>query len=396
MLSSRLPLPDLRRQLVAATRGEGPVVAYSERHDGYLYYVFVPEFESRHEFVAPGTFTVRRRERDGAFDQIRIYFQRDRGSYVRIQPNGRTAVLDLWVVGEQMMRSVALPVGFEQLLSISFAELMATTATRIDWGLLAPDRDHPGYQQVETMAAAVRAALPTLGDADDGAMDELGRIVLIETLAVQEQNPGFNCSGFAKWVVDGLVRGRTGAILPIEPIKERHLEYRGTRWSRSFELQRDPYFGLDWTRNLARHAAALRSGNSPGAYHPEQFDVRTVPIAAYIEDVGYRVEHLQRVLYYLAVREPGVFYLGSVNNEFGSAPTMRQHTHVVVFFPYFDAYGRFRVVVMERNVETSLESLARRYAGEFVHLVRVEADSRFDLPPFATGAMPTVPAVSVR
>jgi len=38
-------------------------------------------------------------------------------------------------------------------------------------------------------------------------------------------------------------------------------------------------------------------------------------------------------------------------------PTLRQHHHVIVLFPYFDARGSFQVVVMERNQETSLASL---------------------------------------
>jgi hypothetical protein len=78
-------------------------------------------------------------------------------------------------------------------------------------------------------------------------------------------------------------------------------------------------------------------------------------------------------------------YLGSVNAPSALAvsegtPTLRQHHHVIVLFPYFDAQGDFQVSVMERNKETSLASLARRYAAEFVHLVHMDSAGEFTLP----------------
>jgi hypothetical protein len=61
-------------------------------------------------------------------------------------------------------------------------------------------------------------------------------------------------------------------------------------------------------------------------------------------------------------------------------PTLRQHHHVVLLFPYFDVGGGFHVAVMERNVETSLTSLVSRYGKEYVHLERIGSDGAFVLP----------------
>jgi hypothetical protein len=96
--------------------------------------------------------------------------------------------------------------------------------------------------------------------------------------------------------------------------------------------------------------------------------------------VGYRVEDLIPVLYLQAVRQPGRFYLGSINGEFGSEPVLWQHYHIVVLFPYFDEAGTFRIAVLERNVESSVASLQRRYSGEYVHLVGIRPASDFILP----------------
>jgi hypothetical protein len=51
-----------------------------------------------------------------------------------------------------------------------------------------------------------------------------------------------------------------------------------------------------------------------------------------------------------------------------------------VLFPYFDPSGTFQVAVMERNLQTSLPSLLRRYGTEYVHLERVGSDGAFSPP----------------
>jgi len=220
--------------------------------------------------------------------------------------------------------------------------------------------------------------LHTLPDAEDGAMDASGNLVFIESLVLQDQDAGFNCSGFAKWIVDGLHMGLYGSFLPIEPLKVKHLDLRGHRWSDALEDERDPYFGLDWTRNLA--TTMLSAGQGGREVHPESADVRSVKYHTYVEDVGYPVDRLAQIMYLLAVEEPGNFYIASLNREFGDAPPLHQHVHVAVLFPYLDDRGRFFVDVLERNVETSIESLNRRYRDDDIHLVRVRADQAYTPP----------------
>jgi hypothetical protein len=98
--------------------------------------------------------------------------------------------------------------------------------------------------------------------------------------------------------------------------------------------------------------------------------------------VGFPVEYLSFILYNLAYHHPGKFYLASVNREFGDDPVLRQHIHVAVLFPYFDREGQFHAVVMERNGETGVSSLKKRYPRDFIHLVGVEGDTNFHPPKF--------------
>lgn len=377
-------IPRVEREFVAPFPGGEEVLYRTEEHSGHLYQLFIPEHDGRYPVYAAGSYIIKRSLETGAFVQVKIFTRSDEEFFVRIRPAGRRSEMSVILNGRELYRQTPVPIPFAQVLLLPFAEVMRSTRHLVDWDLLEPLGSPQEYAAVETMVSRAREALVTLPDAEDGAMDASGGLVFIESLSSMEELPGFNCSGFAKWVCDGLYHPRTGSFMEIEPLKEKHLELRGTGWSEPREDDRDPYFGLDWTRNLARTLAALETSSTPEELHPEAFDVRDLPVANYIEDVGYPVESLRHVLYYLAARDPGHFYLASVNREFGDAPVLRQHTHVVVLFPYFDRGGRFRTAVMERNVETSVESLERRYGGDYIHLVRVGASKSFVPPRFST------------
>jgi hypothetical protein len=355
---------------------------YEQLGNRYYVYIPVPAGSEDVDLVSPGSYIVRKRLSDGSIDQVKIFLQRDEESFLRVHPReGHSTVeLDLYLAGELFYRDVHVPMTMERILVAPLPEIQRATAGIVDWSIVAVDAAHPGYGAVETMVEQIRGALPTLPDAEDGAMNEEGHLVRIETLAAMDEQTGFNCSGFAKWVVDGLYQPAHGSYLAIEPLKRRHIDHRGTRWSRRLEESRDPYFGLDWTRNLAIHLAAADRDEDPADFDPEVMDVRSVPTARYREDVGFPVEDLPWILYRLAVLHPGEIYLGSVSRPYGEDVVLRQHSHVVVFLPFFGRDGRFNSVVMERNVESSTASLQERYPGEYVHLTRVNANRLF-VPP---------------
>ena len=345
----------------------------TERQNGSDYFLFLNEAEDEYPLAVAGSYIIRRRSSDGEFTQVKVFLQNNDGSFVRIVPDGLRSRMDIFLSGVRVYRNVPLPFDIRDVLGMPFSGIVGATSAMIDWSIFVVETGDPGYARLDRMAQRLRELLPALGDADDGAMDASGRLVFIETLQEQPAESGFNCSGFAKWVVDGLYEPRYGTLLSVEALKQKHLDVRGTRWSAALEDERDPYFGLDWSRNLA---AALNPGSEI-----EDNDVRDVPFTPYIEDVGYPVEDLPAVLYWLARTEPGYLYLGSVNRMFGESPVLRQHTHVVVLLPYFGPHGEFRPVVMERNVETNLASLQRRYEDGFVHLVRIPTIGSFVPPP---------------
>ncbi len=336
-----------------------------------FYLLFTNEEDFKFPLYSQGSYIIKRNIHDGSFVQVKIFIRSDPGSFVRIFPQGDRSSMDLYLYGYPVYRNVNLPLPFESVLSLPVAFILKSTAQSLDWSLITSPPFFLGQQRVKNMADAVRAFLPGLPDLEDGAMDFDGSFRLIEDLS--DAGPGgFNCSGFAKWVVDGLYYEQHGTYMSIEELKKKPVHIRGNRWSNRFEDERDPYFGLDWTRNLA---AAVQGGGPP-----ENWDIRDIPYFQYIEDMGYPMDHLPFILYYLAHEKPGYFYLASINSEYGNEPMLRQHFHVAVFFPYFDENGEFHAAVMERNMDTPVDQFVQRYPDDYIHLVQIKAPKIFNPP----------------
>ena len=365
-------LERFRERVVTQRNGGSRVKVSTERSNGAVYLLFLNETFGEFPLYSAGSWILKKDGKTGALMQVKIFYRTEPGCYIRLFPRGTKTLMDVYLFDSLLYKAVPLGMSLSVLLTESFQQIVDRTRTTVDWSILLRQPDPLAYASVLTMIQKIRRELPHLPDAEDGAMDKNGKLVLIATLKAQERLPGFNCSGFAKWVADGLYKPRTGQYLDIEALKEKHLSHRGSRITNRFEEDRDPFFGLDWTRNIARYLA--------GVTEPEQQDVRYVPFWEYREDVGYPLEELEGILYTLAVQEGGNFYLGSINREYGTDPVLRQHVHIVVLFPYFTEKGEFRVAVFERNVETGLSILKKNFKGNFIHLVRVKADPLFDPP----------------
>jgi hypothetical protein len=362
-------------------QGEGPRVSFQpQRQAGFLYLVFANQEGKAFPIDGAGTFIIKRSLADGSYVQAKVFVQDDPGCYLRLFPDEERTLMDIYLFGEPFQLQVLLPVPFDRLLTAPVSRIVDLAGTSVDWPSVFSAAAGPGDRRIGEIVSAVRARLKGLRDMDDGAMDGDGRMVYIATGASAGKG-GFNCSGFAKWVVDGFVAPLTGKETDIAALKSRDAG-RAHNWSARYEEELDPFFGLDWSRGLARELARARWGTP---VPDEELDVRDDAHVPYVKDTGYPVPRLQFVLYFLALRNPGTMYLGSVNAASQEAsqegtPTLRQHHHVIVLFPFFDDAGNFRVVVMERNVETGMASLNRRYGSEYVHLVKLDSDGPFSLP----------------
>jgi len=341
----------------------------------------------------------RRRDNKPEGSRIRVFLRSDFSTFIQFRPfSDVKSLMDVVIYNGYIIRSLPIPVPFERLYVLPVEEALALAGNQFPRRYFDPD---PGmYQDTRAFIAGLRSRLPGLEYVDDGAMDENGNYVFINTLKAQEGHGGLNCSGFAKWVVDGILRPLTGEWLPVAPLKEP-FGNRGSSMDVTVEELRNPYFGLDWCRNLASRAAAIT--RSPASGTLDEIEVRNWPFSqvivrenggsvvyahpGFLVNAGFDVEGLPPLLYTLAIDEPGRIYLAAVNNEIGAPvtpdnprglPRIRQYYHVAVLVPYFNEGGNFRVAVFESAAETSFSAFETRYPGQFVNLVRIPIEGAFD------------------
>lgn len=337
-----------------------------------------------------GTWTLYRRLSDGMPDHIRIYPLPDPSIFINIRPNGDKpekgkTLLELNIYGAWACRDIPLGVPFIRMYTNTFESIVALTPRLVPWYLLSPDSLR--YAEVESAVAVIRDQLSTLVFLDDGAFNEKGvpvhikdgspqtRDEIFKALA-QGQNSGnivggVNCSGFAKWIVDGIIRPVAGSRMKIDPLKTQTASPEN-HFTDPFRENNDLFFALDWTRNLAAAVVSLTEKQTVLS-DAAGINITSLPftgIDRYEMNVGYRTESILPLLYYLSVNETGHFYLGAVSDVSGEL-FLRAYHHVVAFFPYFDQNGQFQVVVFESAVETPVWDFINANRGSYINLVRL-------------------------
>ena len=348
---------------------------------------------------AQGSWMITRRKDTGDGTLIRIFLRSDQFTYIQFRPfNEDKCQMDVVLYGGFVVRSMPLAVPFERLYSMPLNNILNLAGSRFPLKYFEPNPEY--YKDNRTLIAKIRNNIEGLRFADDGAIDENGNFVFIETLQMQPSvTAGLNCSGFVKWLIDGILGPITGKRLEITPLKAPFGE-RGSSFTENWERRRDPYFGLDWIRNLAAEAnGVLRSASFSSL---QEFEVRsdnfssvlvnenrtfvTHSYPGFMQDAGFGVEGLHPLLYTLAIDEPFMFYLAAVNTEIGApvtqdnlrgTPRLRQYFHVAALFPYFDELGVFRVAVFESAAETNFAGFRSRYPGHFVNLVQIPITAAF-------------------
>lgn len=354
-----------------------------------------------------GTWIIKKSLLDGSFIQAKIFLQDDENSFVRLFPmdDGRSR-LDVHLYGRQLGDDVVIPVPFETLILSPFARLAALTDRSVPWAILFPDPDAAGHRRVADFVRDLRPYADRISEVPDAAVDGAGINSYIETgLPVRPGTPvtgggvlepgetGLNCSGYVKWVADGIYSGWEGnpggRHLDIAELRVPTTRMTSNPWSESrsatgedarMELEsllRDPRFGLDWNRNLARIIEETRLGRPISMAEKEVLDAGELQGIPYSRDLGYRLEDLPSALYQLASRRPGAVWLVAVNSRFKPEPSvdhpdplaLHQYWHVSIMAPWFDdgsrggERGEFRVAVLD--VGDVSETLLPDPSGDF-------------------------------
>jgi hypothetical protein len=346
---------------------------------------------------AQGSWMLTRRKDSGAGVQIKIFLRSDQQTFIQFRPfDADKCLIDAIVYGGYICNSVPVAVPFERLYTMPLNDILRLVENKFPIRYFEPDISN--YGDTLKFITQVRSRLSNLRFVNDGAIDENGNYVFIEnSLPQRAALQGLNCSGFSKWLIDGILRPVTGARLPITPLKAPFGE-RGSSFTVNWEERKDIFFGLDWIRNLASEANGTLRNSS---YRPlEEFEIRynnfayvlvnenrtfvTHSYPGFLPEAGYGIEGLHPLLYTLAIDEPYCFYLAAVNNEISTpssirgTPRLRQYYHIAALIPYFDENGVFRIVVFESAAETSFTALRNRYPGHFLNLVKIPISPTFD------------------
>ncbi|GHV95388.1 hypothetical protein AGMMS50293_17080 [Spirochaetia bacterium] len=364
---------------------------------------------------AQGSWVLTRHKDTGTPVRIRVFLRSDPYTYVQFRPlSADKCQMDVVLYNAYVVRSLPLPLPLERLFTMPVNDALNLAGDKFPGKYFDPDPAN--YRDQWQFITKVRERLSELHFDDDGAIDENGNYVFIASLERQtpassangeisansaiSANGGLNCSGFAKWLIDGILRPVTGERMAIPPLKAPYGN-RGSSFTEPWEALRDPFFGLDWIRNLA--AAAGSTLRSPAYGVLDEFEVHSEPFSqiikrsgksyainsypGFLEDAGYGAEGIQPLLYTLAIDEPGKFYLAAINTEMGPAatadnprgrPRLRQYFHIAALVPYFNEYGVFQVAVFESAEETSFNAFNTRYPGHYINLVRIPLSTAFD------------------
>jgi hypothetical protein len=374
-------LPSGERVRVRAEAGRAPSGEFSiflERERG-----------GRFSGWAQGTFILTRSRSSGEALRAQIFLRSDADTYVQFRPlDAFKAEMDAVVYDALLAEALPVPFSFDRILTVPVLNVLDAAGEKFPRRYYEPESGDS--REKRALINNIRTSIKGLQFADDGALDEQGNYVFIANGLLQQENPGLNCSGFSKWVIDGLLQSVSGKKLGIEGLKVPYGE-RGSSFTRPFEQARDSYFGLDWIRNLAA-AAGTAFKSSAFAVLPE-IEVQNAPFASifirrgratsvrhypgHLDEAGFGFEGIQPLLYTLAVDEPHSIFLAAINTV-GGTPPLRTFFHIAVLVPYFDEDDAFHVAVFESAEETSFNRFRVRYPDHYVNLCRLPVATDFN------------------
>ncbi|MDR2865371.1 MAG: hypothetical protein LBV68_07175 [Spirochaetaceae bacterium] len=346
---------------------------------------------------AQGSFILSRRISDGHAIRARVFLRSDPYTYIQFRPlDDSKSEMDALVYDAFVTQALPIKLPFSRLMSSPLNEILNMAGPQFPRRYYEPNPDD--YRDVRNFVRNIRRDIKGLSFIDDGAINEDGVYVFIETEKSQDGTTGLNCSGFAKWVIDGMIYPISGENLMIGALKEPYGK-RGSNFTLPFERIRDPYFGLDWTRNLAAAiGSTLKSDNFASL---SEIEVQNAPFSAllvrsgqkttirsypeHLAEAGFDFTGIQPLLYSLAIDEPRYIFLGAINT-IGGRPSLRTYFHIVILVPYFDENSDFRIAIFESAEETSFNRFKTRYPGHYINLSRVPVTR--DFQPFILDPQP--------
>ena len=367
----------------------------------------LPEYN----LVPQGTWRLYRRVGTGAPLLIKIYPRENPALSISLRPASQKAYsgksfIDICLFNAYVRKDIAIGVPFETLYHISLSRLKALSQAIIPWDLFNPPRYNSPVKAMSRIVENLRYRLVPL---KDGCFDHNGKPVHISNSEPQteleitaamnisqirsEVIGGVDSAGFAKWIIDGMVRPIAGQGTVIEALK-RTTEVPNTHFTRPYLDTENVFFGLNWIRNLGAAALSLNLNRTvyadssgldvtgcpftltgsaiPIGMSTETGAVRQAAFLGYQQYAGYQTSYIVPLLYYFTIVEPDHFYLACISTV-SSAAELRIYNRIAVFFPYFDSFGEFHLDIYEDGEQIPINDFIAKNKDSYTAMIRVRA-----------------------
>ena len=297
--------------------------------------------------------------------EVKFYYHYNNNSYIFFDKSSFSK-FDVYLFGKIIKKGLPYHFSFDSLKFLSSDSFLNVFYdNKIQDETLIVEND---YEFKENFIKKVITPSLSLEYCDDGVIDEFGDFVYISNgLSQNIQKKGINCSGFVKDVVDNYIRLKYSNFkwLSLSILKEKRISERAETSYVAFEGKYDPYFGLDWVKNLT---------DQINQYYNYRIDKALIydkdVYSQYFPNAGYYFTNLKEVLFRDQKQDSKYFYILVFNRLRTQSPVIPEYYHIAIAVPYFENY-HFYIRVFESGDETSFDNLVDFHSKEKVAIFKV-------------------------
>jgi hypothetical protein len=304
--------------------------------------------------------------------EVAVFFQNDKSSVLKFS-NKKPSTYDIYLFGKLYRKNLPYYFSFDSLKIISLYKILSLLEdVNIDQEILISKDD--SIIKEKFINKVIKPSI-SFKYVDDGARNEFGEFVYIKNENEQKSNEqGFNCSGFAKDVVDNYIRSINPEFryLNITDLKKSREQERDNVAFRYKDLDYNPFFGLEWGKNLADK---INQECNYNIIKSEEYDKDQY--LSYQRYRGYDVNNLKEILFRDQQKDSTNFYILIFNRLRSQKPIVPEYYHIAIVVPSFKN-KQFNLQVFESSEETSFNRImmlnskeSKFYRDEKVVIIKI-------------------------
>ena len=297
--------------------------------------------------------------------KVKVYYQRNNDSYLLFDKKKR-GKCDVYLFGRLYRKNLAYYFSIDSLKYLSINSILSLLDSNKIGKEILIEKDDLFLKE----KLIQKIIIPSINFkyVRDGARDEFGNYVYILTGEEQKKNEqGLNCSGFVKEIADNYIKLFIPSFkwLKISDLKQGRTNERKNNSLQQYDLKYDPFFGLDWVKNIADN---INKNCNYKIIKAEEYNTDTN--APYFKNRGFNIEDLKEILFRDQQKDSTYFYILIFNRLRNKRPIIPEHHHLSVIVPYFKDY-HFYLRVFESAEETNFTQLIKIHKDEKVTIIKV-------------------------